>query len=262
MRLVGHVSGRELLKGLKTVEEIVSLGIGVELQLTGEVLDSFTYKDYSKIAQLVGELPITVHAPFMELNPGALEPKALELTRERFEETLSAAKVLNAQVVVFHTGYHPRKVEPVYEVWLSRAIETFKGLASSYGGRLALENVFDSTPKNLKALISNLPENVGVCIDVGHLNLFSSLPLREWIEPFKGRIYEFHVHDNSGLEDEHAPIGRGSFDFNSFFSLLEEVEDDYIFNLENKTPKDVEESLRALRRFKWIEKLESTPMKS
>jgi len=262
MKIVGHVPGRELLKGLDSVKEVLSLGIGLELQLTGHVLDSFAYKDYGKIRELAGELPVTVHAPFMDLNPGALDPYVLTATRNRFKEALSVAKVLGAEVVVFHTGYHPQKVDPVYDSWLSRALETFIELGELYSGKIALENVFDQTPKNLLNFLSSLPSNFGVCLDVGHLNLFSSLTLSEWFEAFGDRIFEFHVHDNDGLSDLHSPIGSGTFDFNRLFKLLENFNSDYIFNLENKSPRAVEESLRALRRFKWKEKSEFTPTRS
>jgi sugar phosphate isomerase/epimerase len=262
MEIVGHASGRELLEGLSVVEELVSLGIGVELQLTGQVLDSFTYKDYGKIKELVGELPITVHAPFMDLNPGALEPYTLTATRNRFKEVASAAKVLGAKVLIFHTGYHPQKVEPVYDAWFQRALETFQEVAQVYPGRIALENVFDGSPQNLLNFLSRLPSNFGVCLDTGHINLFSTVPLSEWFSSFGEKIFEFHVHDNDGVSDLHAPIGTGTFNFEELFKLLENLNSDYIFNLENKSPRAVEESLKALRRYQWKGKSESTPTKS
>jgi len=262
MKIVGHASGKELLKGLSVLEELFSLGIGAELQLTGQVLEAFTYKDYGKVKELAGTLPLTVHAPFMDLNPGALDPYTLTATRNRFKEVASAARVLGAEVLVFHTGYHPQKVDPVYDGWFQRAVETFQEVAEVYPGRIALENVFDGSPKNLLNFLSSLPSNFGVCLDTGHVNLFSTVPLSEWFNSFGDRIFEFHAHDNDGVSDLHAPIGTGTFDFEEFFKLLENLNSDYIFNLENKSPRAVEESLRALRRYGWKGKLESTPTRS
>lgn len=261
MEIVGHLPGRELLREISSVGEIVSLGIGVEVQLTSELLDTFTFKDFGLLKEKVGDRPITVHAPFLDLNPGASDSYVLEATRRRFSETVSVAKVLGAKVIVFHTGYHPQKVDPFYGSWLKRAVETFRLVSEEFGGRIALENVFDPTPENLMNFMGELPPSVGVCIDTGHLNLFSKVPLADWIGAFKGRIYEFHVHDNCGSSDEHAPLGSGTFNFGEFFDLLETVESDYIFNLENKRASDIERSLEALRRFKWKGRLESTPTK-
>ncbi|WP_457681460.1 sugar phosphate isomerase/epimerase family protein [Thermovibrio sp.] len=256
MTVVGHVPGRELLSGTSYLKELLSLGIGAELQITSRVLDSLTFKDYGLIKMELGERPITVHAPFIDLNPGALDSYVLEATRRRFSEVISVAKVLNARVIVFHTGYHPQKVDPVYESWFKRALETFKGIAREFNGKVALENVFDYTPDNLLRFLRELPPKVGVCLDLGHLNLFSKVPLSDWIESFRDRIYEFHVHDNLGSEDSHGPIGSGSFDFDSFFNLLSKVESKYIFNLESKSISDIRESLRRL---KWKGKSLSTP---
>ncbi|ADY73118.1 Xylose isomerase domain-containing protein TIM barrel [Desulfurobacterium thermolithotrophum DSM 11699] len=246
MKIVGHVSGSELLKGFDTVRKIIELDIGVELQLTSKILDSFTLKEYGKLRKLAQTKPITVHAPFLDLNPGATDRYVLEATRKRFEETLIAAKVLEAEVIVFHTGFHPAKIYPIYDTWLKTAIETFRYIAERSSCKIALENVFDEVPDHLERLLKELPENVGVCIDIGHLNLFSEKPIELWIEKFKGRIFEFHIHDNNGKKDEHTVVGNGTFDFDTFFKLLEKIPNSYIFNLENKRPEDVEESLRRI----------------
>ncbi len=248
MRIVGHVSGRELVKRFDAVRKVIELGIGVELQLTSKILDSFTLKEYGKLRKLAGIKPITVHGPFLDLNPGATDSYILKATRKRFEETLIAAKVLEAETIVFHTGFHPAKIYPIYDTWLRTTAETFKYIAEKTHCRIALENVFDEVPDHLERLLERLPENVGVCIDVGHLNIFSEKLLEVWIEKFRGRIFEFHVHDNNGEKDEHGIVGSGTFDFGSFFKLLEKIPDNYIFNLENKKPEEVEESLKVVRR--------------
>jgi endonuclease IV len=109
MKIVGHVPGNALVRNFKTVKEILSLGIGVELQLTSKILDRFTLKEFGILKKLIGNRTITVHAPFLDLNPGSSDSYILEATRKRFRETITAAKVLEAEIIVFHTGYHPAK---------------------------------------------------------------------------------------------------------------------------------------------------------
>ena len=265
MKLVAHVPARELLKDLNTVEKLVSLGLGVELQLTSEVLDSFTFKDFGLIKKLTNGLPITVHAPFMDLNPGATEPYLLDITRKRFLQAVSAAKVLEAEVVVFHTGYIPQKVEPIYENWFKRALETFLIVGEEFKGKVALENVFDRDFKVILSFLERLPDNFGFCFDIGHFNIFSQIPLSDWFSSLSSKLYEFHLHDNLGSQDSHLPCGKGSFNFGYLFSLIEsyfnEIPSGLILNLENKSVDDVKESLNFLRGTKWKEKLEFTRTK-
>jgi len=248
VKIVGHVSGKDLIEDISAVKRVSSLGIGVEVQLTSEVIDRFTYKEFCRIRKSVGRNCLTVHAPFIDLNPGSLEPYVLEATRKRFSETVLIAKALGAEVIVFHSGYHPQKVNPFYGAWFKRAVETFEFVLSEWDGKIAIENVFDETPENLENFMRELPERVGVCLDVGHLNLFSRVPLEEWFDRLGDRIYEFHVHDNFGVSDDHLPMGKGNVDFNVFFKLLENVKTDYVFNLENKTTEGISESLEFLRR--------------
>jgi len=248
MKLVAHVPGREILENPQLVKRFTEAGLGVELQLTAQVLDSLTLKEFGKLKKLAGGAPVTVHAPFIDLNPGALDSYVLKATRNRFFETVTAAKVLSAEVIVFHTGYHPQKIDPFYKSWFERALETFSEVSSIWNGKIALENVFDRNPENLKNFIENLPENVGVCLDVGHMNLFSEVPVSEWFDSLGERIYEFHIHDNAGREDSHLPIGEGNVNFEEIFSQMEKLKQKYILNLENKSYDAVIKSLDYIRR--------------
>lgn len=263
MKLVAHVPGKEILGNPKLIEKFVEVGLGVELQLMAEVLDSLTLKEFGNLRKLARGAPVTIHAPFIDLNPGALEPYVLKATRDRFFETVTAAKALNAEVIVFHTGYHPQKVDPFYDSWFKRALKTFKEVSEEWQGKIALENVFDTTPENLKNFIENLPEKVGICLDVGHMNLFSRVPVSVWFDELGGRIYEFHLHDNLGVKDDHFPLKTGTVNWEELFSQMEKLKQEYILNLENKTYEDVLKSLEYLRRnFKWKGISLSTPTTS
>lgn len=262
MKIVGHVSGKALNEGLDVLKKITSFGIGAEIQLTSEVVERFSLKELFLVRKVTKENCLTVHAPFIDLNPGSLEPYVLKATRSRFSETVSIAKVLRAEVIVFHSGYHPRKVDPFYENWFKKAVETFGLVLDEWDGRIAIENVFDETPENLENFMRELPERAGVCLDIGHLNLFSKVPMEEWFEKLGNRIYELHVHDNFGVDDDHLPIGKGNIDFEKFFDYLENLKTDFVFNLENKTLEGIKESLEFLmRRTPWKGKLSSIQMK-
>ncbi len=247
MKLVGHVSSKKILEGFEYAERIFSLGIGIEVHLDFNVLQKLRLKEFFKLKELSEGKPITVHAPYLDLNPGAVDPYVLEATRKRFEETLVSAKVLEPQVVVFHSGYYPWKTDPILEQWKNNAVETFK-VISERVRKVAVENVFDRNPKPIALLLENLPENVGACIDTGHLNMFSEVHWKEWISALKGRIFEIHLHNNSGTSDEHKPFFKGSFDAYAFLEEVLKLPELEVINLENKEISDVEVSLKEIRK--------------
>jgi endonuclease IV len=68
-------------------------------------------------------LSITVHAPFFDLNPGALDPYVFEATAIRCRQTLAAADRLGARLVVFHPGYEFWKYGGKDQLWLDASLE-------------------------------------------------------------------------------------------------------------------------------------------
>jgi sugar phosphate isomerase/epimerase len=69
--------------------------------------------------------------------------------------------------------------------------------ASDIGTKVAIENIFEEEPTNLKMLAEEInSENFGICFDTGHFNLFSTESLEHWIEMIGRHIVELHIHDN------------------------------------------------------------------
>jgi sugar phosphate isomerase/epimerase len=65
-------------------------------------------------------------------------------------------------------------------------------------------------------------ERLRFCFDIGHHNIFSDLPMKEWIDELAPFLAEVHLHDNLGEDDDHLAIGQGKIDFPSFFQRLRE----------------------------------------
>jgi len=248
LKVVGHIPSKCLIEDRERIKRTVSWGIGVELQISSRVMDMLSLEEFCLIAEMVKGKVVTFHAPFLDLNPGALDSYVLDATRRRFLEMKPLVRIFSPEVIVFHTGFHPDKTAHAYEDWLLRSVETFKIVSFELETKIALENVFDTDTTPLSDLIERLPSNVGVCIDVGHLNLFSTVPVGTWIETFKERIFEFHVHDNNGMKDEHLSIGKGSIDFESFFSIIDSLNSEYILTLEAKREKEQLDSLNYIKK--------------
>ncbi len=211
-------------------------------------LDTSFLRDVGETLQDSG-LGITVHGPYHDLNPGALEPLVHRVTRQRFIQTLAAAATLRASLVVFHPGFDPWKYGGQDDLWVKRNLEFWPPLleqAAEAGCPMALENIFEEAPITLRELLTRLDSPwLGHCFDVGHWNLFGRVSLAEWISALGPRLFHLHLHDNWGSRDEHLPVGEGGVDFATLFRLTGELAAEPSLTLEARGP---EAMLRSLSR--------------
>lgn len=87
--------------------------------------------------------------------------------------------------------------------------------------QLLVENITNelSTPEKLLQLLhAGRFDDIGVCFDVGHAHIMSSVP--QAFETLKDRIRSTHVHDNDKQRDSHLWPGEGSIDWKQTIELL------------------------------------------
>lgn len=197
-----------------------------EIAIKGPDLDLISPAQLRQISHRLSAsgLACTIHAPFLDLNPGALEPLVFSATQRRFAQTLDAAETLGARLVVFHPGYDPWKYGGQDHLWVEQNMRFWPPLlarATQFDCTLALENIFEVRPDTLYELLSRFDSPLlGHCFDVGHWNLFSLITLNDWFSVLGPRIVHLHLHDNFGKRDDHLPIGEGNIDFRTLFKLL------------------------------------------
>jgi len=223
--------------------------LNLEIYFGSKSIDSITVKDIDDLNRKLDYHPsLSIHAPFMDLSPGAVDIKVREVTMQRFSEMLSISGKLMPEVVVFHSGYDRWKYDNRMDIWLDGSLETWRPLnrqAEEMGIKIAIENIFEDEPENLRLLSSEINSpNFGICFDTGHFNLFSKLPLAEWIALIKPYIMELHLHDNSRYGDDHLAIGDGDFDFRMLFSELRGSH--CVYTIESHTVDDVKKSLKRI----------------
>lgn len=239
-----HIPYHRLFEHLSFIREN---RLNLELYFGGSALDSLTLNAVREMAGLLDYGPsLSLHAPFMDLSPGAVDSRVREATMDRFRQTFDIAAILRPKAIVFHSGYEKWRYGLNMELWLEKSLLTWQplnSLAADLGTKIAIENIFEEEPSNLKLLMEGMTsDNFGVCFDTGHFNLFSKSPLEDWMEALRPYIVELHLHDNNGAMDQHLPMGEGRFDFTKFFSLLEGR--DCIHTLEAHTREHVLQSLR------------------
>jgi len=201
-------------------------GMNPEIGLDAEALDTTSAKEFEQVAEILkaNNRKITLHGPFMDLVPGGLDPILLTATRKRLARFFEIIPIFEPVNVVCHTGYDPCHYRELWTEWLSLSVATWKPYvahAERFGFKLLLENVYEKSPEVHSALFEAIPSDFfGICLDVGHHNVFANGPLKKWIDTFNEKIMEVHLHDNDGEKDAHWAIGAGNVDFRGFFQLM------------------------------------------
>ncbi|HBA87698.1 MAG TPA: AP endonuclease [Geobacter sp.] len=196
-------------------------------------------------------LSCTIHAPFMDLNPGSLERMLRDATMHRFSQVLEAAQRLRPEVMVFHPGFDRWRYGEATGQWLDLSVPVWRKVlesAGEIGTVIAVENIFEEEPSTLELLLEAVDApNFRHCFDVGHWNLFKKVGMEEWFEALGTRIAEVHIHDNGGARDDHAPPGQGAIDFELFFRLMERYAPDAAYTIEAHSKAHLERSIEVLR---------------
>lgn len=229
------------------IDSLRAQRLSLEVYFSAHDLDNLTENSLNILKSLDYDPSLTVHGPFMDLNPGAVDPLVRDATLQRFKKTLEIAHTLRANMVVFHSGYEKWKYALKIEPWLEasqRFWHEIEPILSEYDLEIAIENIFEDSPENLKALMQALQsERIGLCFDTGHFNLFSKVPLKDWLQVTGRYIKELHIHDNDTTFDAHLAPSKGTFDFDTLFEFLESNSIKPVYTVEAHTPQDVLDAL-------------------
>lgn len=235
------------------VDTFIQNRIRPEIGLDAQAMDSVGLDTCRRIGQAFkqAKLPVTIHGPFIDLSPGAVDQKILAVTRERFEQMFEVTPLFEPIAAVLHLFYMPTQHVFYYDQWLEVATETFvqaADAARNQGVALSIENTYEDGPKPFHDIFPNLP-GVGFCLDPGHVAAFSQTPLDVWTREMGPRITHLHLHDNDGSADNHLALGRGTIDLKGVLDYLVATrtpKDRPIVTLEPHTEEAFLESLPAL----------------
>lgn len=238
------------------LELFITNGLNPEIGFDCNALERFGLSDFAEIADRLHRrgLTITLHAPFLDLSPGSPDPAVRELTRHRFEQLLKLLPLFKPQTVVCHAAYDWQRYSQLKDEWFENSIKTWSWLSgriTDAGGRLMLENVYENGPDEMRILFESLGhKGVGFCMDTGHQAAFSSSSLETWLESLGPYLGQVHLHDNSGQNDDHLALGKGTIDFKAFFQHLKRVKKEPpVITLEPHREKDFWPSLEYLAKF-------------
>ena len=78
---------------------------------------------------------------------------------------------------------------------------------------VSLENVMEETPDSLLAIVTQVDDpRLRLCLDVGHVNCYSSVPAIQWMAQWGDALSHLHLHNNDAAADRHAALSQGSLD--------------------------------------------------
>ena len=140
---------------------------------------------------------------------------------DEIKRAIEVAEQIPFQFLIQHIGvagefFDDRKCDAAMT-----AIEHLRAFAKPLGVRILLQNLLNefSAPEKLVEFIRTAHfEDVGVCFDLGHAHMTSSVA--EAYETLKGHIRSTHVHDNAKDRDAHLWPGKGTINWEEAMGLL------------------------------------------
>ena len=210
-------------------------GMGLEIAefCTARKMDEqFRETDAAVRKKLEGIEKSVLHAPFNELFPCAIDPKARTLAAERYRQAIDLAVKYGAEKVVIHGGYNPWIFYPVW--YVEQSIEFWKAfLADAPDAIIVLENVLEETPDMLLDIVKGVADpRLRLCLDVGHVNTYSRMPVMDWLMRWTPYLSHFHIHNNDGSRDSHSALRQGTIPMKELLKKAVELCPNATFTLE------------------------------
>ncbi|MCX7959259.1 MAG: sugar phosphate isomerase/epimerase, partial [Deltaproteobacteria bacterium] len=157
---------------------------------------------------------------------------------------VAIAGKLGIPIATLHTGIEHNDESEINNLMESLFIINETALKNNV--LIALEN-HTTEPVSVEVLISLIQkvgsENLGICLDVGHSNIFSNY--MSDLSEARRYLFSLHLHDNNGEEDEHLFPYEGMIDFDYIIGFLRKSRFQGVVTLElNGENTDSDEELR------------------
>lgn len=219
MICISHLLPDEEMKEL-----VAATGVGVE-SIDFSISDNLdhlekTIESYQKKLEEMGNPPLILHGPFLDLNPASFDSLIRDVTMKRFTQCYQAGLKLGAKKIVFHSGMIPC----VYyrEGWADKVSQFFtEFLRNKEKIEIVMENVLDEDWRLLLNVYKQVEHpNFKLCLDMGHAHCYSEISVLEWAQELAPYIGHVHVHDNAGDRDAHLGLGKGTLPYQEVLRIL------------------------------------------
>lgn len=236
--------------GEGAAELAAQYGLGLELCefCTAENMDAPNFAAWdSLVRQRMAQADRFIfHAPFSEIYPSAIDPRAVKFAHDRLLQAAKLAMDYGIRRMVVHGGYLPTVYFPQW--FRERSILFWQRFLEDIPAdfQVLVENVLEDRPERLLEVVSAVDDpRLGLCLDVGHVTANTSLRLADWLDCLGSRISHVHIHNNFGGEDRHLPLGEGSIDMDWLLTEILNRAPEASLTLENILPAPSLDWLRA-----------------
>lgn len=200
-------------------------GLGLELAefcTAWNLDDCFPETDRRIQEESRGISRLTIHGPYNELYPCAIDRKARALAKERYLQTIEVAKRYDVRKIVFHGGFDPHLYFPIW--FKEQSILFFRDFVKEIPEDMTiyLENVLEPEPGLLTEILQAVDDpRLFMCLDVGHAEAYSEHPALDWLRQAAPFIRHLHVHNNNGKVDSHSPLMEGIIPMEALFETID-----------------------------------------
>ena len=187
----------------------------------------------------------TLHAPYNELFPMAIDRKVAAVAWERYDAAWQYCLRFGAEKMVVHANFVADLYFPVW--FTARHIEFWRRFLDEHPEPiiLCMENVMEKTPESLLEIIETVGDpRLRMCLDVGHANLSDMAPI-DWLKACAPVISHYHLHNNDGpldrghpsMGDKHAALDKGTIDMQALLQTAEQLTPDATAAIESYEPE-------------------------
>jgi sugar phosphate isomerase/epimerase len=176
----------------------------------------------------------SIHGPFADLNFGSSDVLIREVTAKRFEYAYDISCKLGCKNIILHNGYVPGTSTP--SNWIKRGRIFWDDFLNNKNRETIfyIENLLEHDPEIINDVINMTSKNnLKICFDTGHTNVFSKIKITEWIEKMNKNIGFVHLHNNYGERDEHNGLDNGNINMMEICIALEQYSPNAIWAIEN-----------------------------
>lgn len=199
-------------------------GLGVEIAdyCTAMNIDRFREQTAAALNHQLEQISRRLlHGPFNELFPCAIDPLARKLAAFRFEQALALTREYGGKKLILHGGFHPKLYYPCW--YVEQSVLFWREFLENHPGdyEICLENVLEEEPEMLRSIVSQVNDaRLRLCLDVGHVNAYSSVSVEDWIACWGELLSHTHLHNNDGTADTHSALWDGTLDIKSLIHSL------------------------------------------
>ena len=161
---------QEVVRECATGIESIEFSIAENMDRLEEKISSYRERLWR-----MGWPHLSLHGPFLDLNPMTYDSLILEATKKRYEQVYEAGRRLEAEKIVFHTCHLPDAYLLIG--WAERVADFFKRFLDGKDGiMIVMENVFDRIPDPMVEVVERVDRpDFRLCLDIGHAHCYSDI---------------------------------------------------------------------------------------